>query len=494
METLWGWEVVVAVQGVQKGGKRDSLVKGISTDTRLLKAGELFVALPGKKYDGHDFVPQALEKGASGLLVSKGVGAVPSDVLVVEVEDTVEALGRLSRYYRERLPAKVVAVTGTNGKTSTKEMLHHLLSPSFNMVSTPGNYNNFVGVPLSLFQLEPYHELAVIEMGTSAPGEIRWLSWIAQPDIGVLTNISEAHLEGLGDVEGVAVAKAELLENIRRDGFLVFNADNPWCRGIARTFSGRLVSFGLGDGAHIRGGELREHEDAGISFVVNGRHNVFLSTPGIHNVYNALAALAVGYCLGLNLEELSRRLKDFHLLPMRMERHSVGGITIINDAYNANPSSMAAALAEFSRMKVPGQKCFICGDMAELGREAAKLHLELGESIAGAAVDFLLVTGRFAKEIARGAREAGMAGWQIQVCSNLDGVCKVARMLLKEGDAVLLKGSRCMHLEEVCTRLKEFFAETASTGSVTTPSEANPPQEHRDETLTVSEGRERAIA
>ncbi|MFN3466361.1 MAG: UDP-N-acetylmuramoyl-tripeptide--D-alanyl-D-alanine ligase, partial [Candidatus Brocadiales bacterium] len=253
MEALWGWEIVEAVQGRYRSGKKDFLLSGVSTDTRLLKAGELFVAIPGKQYDGHDFVPQALEKGALGLLVAREVVAVHPDVLVVEVEDTVEALGRLARYYKEKLPVKVVAVTGTNGKTSTKEMLHHLLSPSFCMVSSPGNYNNFVGVPLSLFQLEPYHELAVIEMGTSAPGEIRWLSWMTQPDIGVITNISEAHLEGLGDVEGVATAKAELLENVSRGGNLVFNADNPWCREITRTFSGRLISFGLAEGAHIRG-------------------------------------------------------------------------------------------------------------------------------------------------------------------------------------------------------------------------------------------------
>ncbi|HHT9152722.1 MAG TPA: UDP-N-acetylmuramoyl-tripeptide--D-alanyl-D-alanine ligase, partial [Candidatus Hypogeohydataceae bacterium YC40] len=371
--------------------------------------------------------------------------------------DTVEALGKLARYYRQKLPAKVVAVTGTNGKTSTKEMLKHLLSTSFRVAGSPGNYNNFVGLPLSLFQLEPYHELAIIEMGTSAPGEIRWLSWIAQPDIGVITNISEAHLEGLGSVEGVASAKAELLENISPNGYLVLNADNPMCQAIAKTFRGRSVYFGLGQEADIRATELSEQE-IGIAFTVNGRYKVSLSAPGLHNVYNALAALAVGHCLGLNIEELCLRLRDFHLPPMRMERHHVGGLTIINDAYNANPASMAAALAEFSRMEVSGQKCLICGDMAELGKEASRLHMELGEKIAEAGVDLLLVTGRFAMEVTRAARKAGMAEQQIHVCKDMEEVFNTATVHLKAGDSVLLKGSRCMRLEEVCNRLTEYFS------------------------------------
>jgi UDP-N-acetylmuramoyl-tripeptide--D-alanyl-D-alanine ligase len=463
MEALWGWEIIEAVQGLHRGGKKDCLLSGVCTDTRLLKGGELFVALQGKKYDGHAFIPQAIEKGASGLLVSRDTGITPSGVLVVEVKDTLEALGRLARYYKEKLPVKIVAVTGSNGKTSTKEMLHHLLSHSFTMVSTPGNYNNFVGVPLSLFQLEPYHELAVIEMGTSAPGEIRWLSWIARPEIGVITNVSEAHLEGLGDVEGVAMAKAELLENVVSGGHLVFNADNPWCQGMARTFPGRVTSFGLGEGSHIKGSELKEHE-GGTSFVVNGRHKVYLRVPGLHNVYNALAALAVGYCLGLNLEELSLKLGDFCLPPMRMERHQIGEIAIINDAYNANPASMAAALAEFSRMDVSGQRCLICGDMAELGKEAVRLHMELGEMIARASVDLLLVIGCFATEIASAARRAGMGEWQIKICNNQDEVCQTAMSHLKKGDALLIKGSRCMRLEEVFNRLKARLSNQAQEG------------------------------
>jgi len=492
MEALWGWEIVEAVKGIHKGGKKDFLLSGVSTDTRLLKAGELFVALSGKKYDGHAFIPQALAKGVGGLLISRDVGGVPSDVLadvlVVEVKDTIEALGRLARYYKEKLPVKVIAVTGTNGKTSTKEMLHHLLSPSFRMVSSPGNYNNFVGVPLSLFQMEPYHELAVIEMGTSAPGEIRWLSWMTQPDIGVVTNVSEAHLEGLGDVEGVAMAKAELVENINQGGYLAFNADNPWCQWMAKTFPGRFISFGLGEGAHIRGTELKEQE-GGLSFTVNGRHKVFLNIPGIHNVYNALAALAVGYSLGLNLGELSLRLADFRLPPMRMEKHRVGGVTIINDAYNANPASMFAALAELSRMNVSGQKCLICGDMAELGKEAVDLHVELGERIVAAEVDLLLVTGRFAAEVARGALEAGMAKWQIQVCNNLDEVCNAATTYLKEGDTVLLKGSRCMRLEEVCSHLKEHFSSPLFLQGQSASGGSDMAQADGDKDLALSEER-----
>ena len=453
MEALWGWEIVEAVKGIHKGGKKDFLLSGVSTDTRLLKAGELFVAISGKKYDGHAFIPHALAKGAGGLLVSRDVGGVPSDVLVVEVKDTIEALGRLARYYKEKLPVKVVAVTGTNGKTSTKEMLHHLLSPSFRMVSSPGNYNNFVGVPLSLFQMEPYHELAVIEMGTSSPGEILWLSWIAQPDIGVLTNISEAHLKGLGSVEGVAKAKAELLENLTPGGTLIFNADNFWCKMIAKGFPGRKLGFGIHEPANIRGRNLQEI-DGKMTFCINDRHTVNLSTFGIHNAYNALAALTVCYELGLNLAELAQGLKEFKLPPMRMERHSVKGVTIIMDAYNANPSSMEMALDEYSGMKVPGRKFFVCGDMAELGDESPKLHRKLGLRIAQSGVNFLLATGEHAGAVARAAKRGGMPGEKVMVFDRDNGLCDFAVAKLKKGDAVLIKGSRCMRLEELFDKLR----------------------------------------
>ncbi len=470
MEALRGWEIIEAVNGHHKGGKKESLFVGVSTDTRLLRSGELFIALSGKKYDGHDFISQALKKGASGLLVSKEVSSlnVPSDVLVVEVRDTMEALGRLARYYREKFPVKVIAITGSTGKTTTKEMIYHLLSPYFRTISSPGNYNNFIGVPLSLFQLKSHHEVAVIEMGTNAPGEIRWLSWVAQPDIGVITDVSEAHLEGLGDIIGVAKAKAELLENVKVGGYFVFNADNAWCRWMANNFNGRLLGFGLGEEAQIKGTGLKTHtgeyymERGRISFNVNGGYKVWLNVPGVHNVYNALAALAVAQCLGLKLEEVSQRLKDFRLPPMRMERHCVGGITIINDAYNASPASWSAALSEFSSIAVSGRKCIICGSMAELGKEAFRLHWELGGRIANAGVDLLIVTGEFAKEVAKAARGVGMTDSQVHVCSSPEEVYSTATSLLKEGDVVLIKASRYMRLEEICGRLKEYFADLSN--------------------------------
>lgn len=457
MESLWGWEVAAAVNGVQKGGKKDALLKGVSTDTRHLKAGELFIALKGNNFDGHDFVPRALELGAAGVLISREIGALPEGLLVVQVEDTLEALGMLARYYREKLPAEVIAVTGTNGKTTTKEILHHLLSPTFRMVSSPGNFNNSIGVPLSLFQLEPYHELAVVEMGTSAPGEIRRLSCIARPDIGVLTNISEAHLEGLGSMEGVAASKAELLEGISPDGALVFNSDNLWCQVIAKGFSGRRISFGIYERADIKGEQIKK-EGGGLTFTVNRQHKVWLPTLGLHNVYNALAALAVGYCLGLNIGSLSQGLRDFSPPPMRMERHRTGGITIINDAYNANPRSVDAALAEYSRLEVSGRKFFICGDMAELGSETPRFHHDLGQRIAKSGVDFLLLVGRHAHFVAQAARAEGMPEERVLLCDSHEALYHSAVLKLKEGDSVLLKGSRCMRLEEVCEQLKEHFS------------------------------------
>lgn len=453
MEALWGCEILGAVKGKHLGGRKDDLIYGVSTDTRHVAPGELFVALKGDKFDGHDFVAEAVEREAAGVLVSKNVGSLPEDVLVIQVKDTTKALGMLARYYREKLPAKVVAVTGTNGKTTTKDMLQYLLSPTISMVSTIGNFNNHIGVPLSIFRMEPYHDLAVIEMGTSSPGEILWLSWIAQPDIGVLTNISEAHLKGLGSVEGVAKAKAELLENLTPGGTLIFNSDNFWCKMIAKGFPGRKLSFGIHEPANIRGRNLQEI-DGKMTFCINDRHTVNLSTFGIHNAYNALAALTVCYELGLNLAELAQGLKEFKLPPMRMERHSVKGVTIIMDAYNANPSSMEMALDEYSGMKVPGRKFFVCGDMAELGDESPKLHRKLGLRIAQSGVNFLLATGEHAGAVARAAKRGGMPGEKVMVFDRDNGLCDFAVAKLKKGDAVLIKGSRCMRLEELFDKLR----------------------------------------
>ncbi|MFQ5862695.1 MAG: UDP-N-acetylmuramoyl-tripeptide--D-alanyl-D-alanine ligase [Candidatus Brocadiales bacterium] len=452
MEALWGCEILGAVKGRHMGGRKDALLKGVSTDSRCLEPGELFVALKGENFDGHDFVAEALERGAKGILVSKQTGSLPEDVLIIQVKDTIKALGMLARYYREKLPAKVVAITGTNGKTTTKDMLHHLLSPTISTVCSPGNFNNHIGVPLSIFRLEPYHDLAVIEMGANSPGEILRLSWIAQPDIGVITNVSEAHLEGFVSIEGVAKAKAELLENLTPGGTLIFSADDFWCKMIAKSFPGRRLSFGIHEPANIRGRDLQER-NGGLTFCINDRHTVNLSSAGIHNAYNALAALSVCYELGLNLADLAQGLKKFKPPPMRMERHRVGGVTIIMDAYNANPASMEMALEGYSSIKVSGRRFFICGDMAELGEESPRLHRELGRRIAQSDINFLLVTGEHAGTVARAAKKAGMPGERVMVFDRDNGLCNFAVAKFKKGDAVLLKGSRCMRLEELYQKL-----------------------------------------
>lgn len=452
MEALWGCEILGAVKGKHMGGRKDALLKGVSIDTRRIQPGELFVAVKGKNFDGHDFIPQALEKGAGGVLASKCIDNPPEDVLIIRVKDTVKALGMLARYYREKLPAKVVAITGTNGKTTTKEMLHHILSPAVSMVSSPGSFNNHIGVPLSIFQLEPYHDLAVVEMGANSPGEILTLSWIAQPDIGVLTSIAEAHLEGFGSIEGVAKAKAEMLENLVPGGTLIFNADDFWCKMVAKGFPGRKLCFGIHEPADMRARDFRENNGR-LTFSINGRHTVTLPSTGMHNVYNALAALCVCYELGHNVGDLANSLKKFKPPPMRMEKHRVGGVTVVMDAYNANPASMKMALEEYSSMKVSGRRFFICGDMAELGDEAPRLHRELGKRIAQSATDFLLVTGRYAGTVARAARREGMPGEKVMVFDKDNGLCDFTVAKLQRGDAVLIKASRCMELDKLYQRL-----------------------------------------
>ncbi len=462
MEALWGCEILGAVKGKHLGGRKDDLLKGVSIDTRTLEPGELFVAIKGDRFDGHDFLEEALERGAKGILVSKKYkGSPPEDVLVIKVKNTTKALGVLARYYRQKLPARVVAITGTNGKTTTKDMLQQILSPNVSMVSSPGNFNNHIGVPLSIFQMEPYHDLAVIEMGTNSAGEILRLSWIVQPDIGVITNISEAHLEGLGDIEGVAKEKSGLLENLTPGGTLIFNADDFWCKMIAKGFPGRKMSFGIHEPANIRCRDLEGVKER-LTFHVNDRHAVEIPSLGIHNVYNALAALTVCYELGFNLAELAEGLKKFEAPPMRMEKHRVKGVTIIMDAYNANPLSMKMALDEYSSIKVPGRRFFVCGDMAELGVESPRLHRELGRVIAKSDVNFLLATGEHAGTVARAAKKGGLPGEKVMVFGMDNGLCEFAVAKLKKGDAVLIKGSRCMKFEDLCKRLMSNIRKKAA--------------------------------
>lgn len=472
MEPISGLEIAQAVGGQIKHGSGERQFVRISTDSRRISPGDLFFALKGEHFNGHEFIFDALAKGAAGAVVLHDFfpGITNTDVVLISVDDALKALGDLAAYYRQKLPTRVVAVTGSNGKTTTKDLIHYLLSQCAGVTKSQKSFNNCVGVPLTIFELNRQIDFGIIELGTNAPGEIRRLSEIARPHIGVFTNVSEAHLEGLGSVEGVAREKGAMLDYIGEGGAIVINADDVWCNRIASNFSGRVVRFGINSHAQIKGsnhprgglavfGAGISRTDLGLAFIVNDSFRVNVPFYGMHNVYNCLEALAVCYTLGFDIEKLSKTLLDFRLPAMRMDRQDVDGIAIINDAYNANPQSMIAALNEFGEMKVHGRKIFICGDMLELGSHAERLHKEIGIKVARAGIDLLLTVGKLSKYVAESANTHGMAKENIMCFDSLDEILASVVHYLKKGDTILIKGSRRMGLEGILERVESYFAE-----------------------------------
>ncbi len=426
------------------------VIRRISTDSRTIRPEDLFIALGGKKFDGHSFVETAVKNGAAAALVSRPVEGpgVPEDFPLLHVKDTVAALGDIARYYLSHMSAKVVAVAGSNGKTTTKEMIAHILSRDRKVVRSPKSFNNAIGLPLTVLSIEEDTDFAVLEMGTSAPREIANLCAIAPPQIGVVTSISEEHLEGLIDMPGVARANGELLDALTENNFAVLNTDNKWIAQLMRRCKARIVSFGVYSDANVRGSDILTDLDS-ISFTLQGRHSVEIPILGAWNVFNALAAAAVANLEGVELEEVATRLKDFRLPPMRMEPAKLRGMHFINDAYNANPRSMSMAVDEFLRTEAAGRKVLVLGDMRELGAESRRFHEKLGEQLADADVAAVFLYGpemRFALERASLLKRKKFHLVHFFEASELFAALKD---YLRENDMVLLKGSRAMELERV---------------------------------------------
>jgi UDP-N-acetylmuramoyl-tripeptide--D-alanyl-D-alanine ligase len=437
---------------------------GVSTDSRTCQTGELFIPLTGERHDGHEFIPKAVYRGTRGVLVEEkilrpaGVGAgfkpaptIPAEVTVIAVRDTLTALGDLARAWRARFSVPVVGITGSCGKTTTKEMIAATLAPAFRVLKNRLNLNNLIGMPLTLLELEGTHEAAVVEMGMNAFGEIHRLTRIACPTIGVLTNVHPAHTEGVGDIAGVARAKGELIAALDHGARLIYNADDPWVARLAQDFRGPRLGFGLNAAAPLRATERqirgRDGQTARLSY--EGREwPLTLPAPGLHMLYNALAATAVGLVLGLAPGETAAALGRFRPIHRRSQVVTLSsGVHLLNDCYNANPGSMAMALATLMELRNCGRAAAAVGDMLELGNGAAADHRELGRRAARLGVEVLVIYGQFRQEVAAGAAEAGLAPDRIfPVARRADGA-RILRDLLGPGDWLLVKGSRSMHME-----------------------------------------------
>ena len=458
-------EIVEAVQGTLISGNPEHVFAGISTDSRTIDIGNCFLAIEGDVYDGHTIVKDVLNKNVKGLIINKDHKdslewgfIVAQGIVSIGVTDTLKALGALAAYHRRRSTASVVAITGSNGKTTTRSMTAEVLAKRFTILSPEGNFNNEVGLPLTLFRLNPSHEWAVLELGMNHPGEISRLGDICRPDIGLITNIGPAHLEGLGSLEGVMHAKGELLDKIKPNGKIILNADDPMTLHLAQKTSKKPLFFGLSDTADIRGIDISASSD-GISFTLDMRHEetrINLCVPGKFMVTNALAAASIGYTVGIPLPEIKAALENFTPIKGRMNIHRMhSGITLIDDTYNANPDSMKAAIRTLQDLKKKNRGIVVLGDMLELGESSWSLHREIGLFAARAGMSKLYATGEYADAVAQGAHEGGMADKNIFSGGKADIFGNVIKVLASD-DWVLVKGSRGIRME---TLLKELVNE-----------------------------------
>lgn len=451
-------EIVDATQGQLARGDGALAGGGVSIDTRQLKPGELFVAICGAHFDGHDFLSEASAAGAAALVVRKGT-RVPPGAAFVEVRDTERALGDIAAWWRSRFEIPCAAITGSNGKSTTKEMAAAVAGGLGPVLKTEGNFNNLIGLPLTAFRWEAAHRAAILEMGMNAPGEIRRLTDIARPTVGLITNVTAAHLERLHTVEAVAKAKGELFEAMGPEGTIVVNGEDPLVRELGLCHGGRRILFGMQNDFEVRflHMETTGLESMALKLAVLGREfEISLAVPGAHNVMNALAAIGIGVAFGIDPAEAVERLVSFRPMAMRMERVQLAnGVRIVNDSYNANPESMRAAFRTVGSARRAGRFVAALGDMLELGESSAELHRALGEAAVAAGVGRLYLLGNFSRETASGAREGGLPNSSIIICD--EGAEQMAGLLeqeLRPGDVLLVKGSRGMRMERVVERLK----------------------------------------
>jgi UDP-N-acetylmuramoyl-tripeptide--D-alanyl-D-alanine ligase len=430
-------------------GDGTAVINKVSTDSRTIKPGELFVALRGENFEGHDFVAASAKAGGTGALVDlKWVGNVPNNFALLRATDTLQAYQTLAANYRRSLAIKVLAITGSNGKTSTKDFAAAVLARRFRVTKTEGNFNNHVGLPRTILEATSEDEVAVWEIGMNHPGEIAALSKIAAADAAIVTNIGVAHIEFMGSREAIALEKGALAEAIEPQGTVVLNADDPFTEGIAARTRAKVVLAGTTGGA-VRAIEIRQSAEGSEFTIVEGAHRCRAQLPvaGLHMVQNALLAVAAGRAFGLSIEECAAGLAAAPLTKARLQIKEINGVQFLDDSYNANPDSMKAALRTLVELDTEGKRIAVLGEMRELGAESERGHREVGETAATLGVNQLITIGDTAELIAEGARTAGLD--KVSSVRSTADAAKLLGEIAEPGDLVLIKGSRAARTEEV---------------------------------------------
>ena len=434
-----------SMQGTLHG--KDVAFRGVSSDSRTLQSGELFFALQGPNFDGAEFVSMAQERQAAGAVVQK---MVSTELPVIIVDDTLKALGKLAAEWRRKMPARVIGITGSNGKTTLKELVASCLSLSASTLATHGNLNNEIGMPLMLLRLAPEHRYAVIEMGANHAGEIAWLTSLAEPEIVAITNAAPAHLEGFGSLDGVVKAKAEILTDAARPQFAILNADDDaYAFWLAKVTDATVLSFGFAAAADVRASDVVATND-GSTFALHMPDcdlQIDLPLQGVHNVMNACAAAAIACALNINAGQIKKGLESVQPVGGRLQPvRSASGATLYDDSYNANPLSVAAAAAFLASQS--GDTWLVLGDMAELGNESVALHAQSGSLAKQVGVTHLLATGELSRHTVDAFGNGG------QWVASVDDVIDELQRSLSGDEVVLVKGSRSMGMERVVSAMR----------------------------------------
>ncbi|MCM8760653.1 MAG: UDP-N-acetylmuramoyl-tripeptide--D-alanyl-D-alanine ligase [Candidatus Omnitrophica bacterium] len=421
----------------------------VSTDSRSIKKGEFFLALSGPNFCGTDFAMDAFRKGAEGAIVERPIPIPDKNLNVIQVKDSRASLQAIAACHRKRFAIPMVCVTGSNGKTTVKDMTAAVLSAKYRVLKNEGTKNNHIGVPQTLLKLSADHDACVLEIGTNHRGEIETLSEIAKPDIAVITNVGPSHLEFLESLEGVYEEKRSILNSLNDYGFAVINGDDEF---LSRIDGPRVLRYGFKPSNDLVA-EMVQSTDKNLKFRLNGRGVFELNMLGVHNVYNAMAAIAVAVTLGVGCKAIEKILAGHKPSSMRLDRLIINGVEIINDSYNSNPLSMQAALQAI-RNYPARSKWVVSGDMLELGSDAARFHEMTGRLVAGCAVNGLLTFGELSKHTISGAIKCGMNKNSIWHCSSHEEIASLLKKLVKEGDLVLVKGSRSMRMENVIEKFR----------------------------------------
>ncbi|MCB2154379.1 UDP-N-acetylmuramoyl-tripeptide--D-alanyl-D-alanine ligase [bacterium] len=456
-------DILECTGGFLARGNGDTPVDRLCTDTRILRADDVYVALRGKHYDGEEFVLEALEKGAAGVVCSREFSLcnAPNDAFVVTVLDTTTALGDIARHWRQKVDPTVLAISGSSGKTTTKEMLAHVCRGEMNVLATEGNKNNHIGLPLTLARLREDHEVAIVEMGMNHSGELTQLAQIAQPDIALLTNVGDAHLGNFESMDHLLAAKAELIESLPEGATAILNADCPQCARVRSEFSvpSTVLTYGVHMKADVQARNIQQGHPFGYQFTLRVSDEsvpVFLPVFGRYQVQNALAAAAAAAALGVSPQTIAERLTTFQAPEMRSQIRRFGGLRVVVDCYNASPSATIEAVRSFAEMMDDCRRILVLGDMLELGQFSERMHRRVGDAVADTKPALTICVGEQARWI---ADEAHHAEANVCIAASVDEAVEILSVYMESGDAILVKGSRATRLERLVDLLQTRMTE-----------------------------------